>query len=144
MILLDPFPADAWQSYRVEIDLVADRYDLWWAPRSDPMILIGSDILFQGFVQLDHIDRFTVVHFPDGPAECFPVGVSTRAYFDNLAVTLCQADFDGNGTVDIGDFLQLLAAWGDCATPCLEDLDSSGAVGIADFLQLLADWGGCE
>ncbi len=85
-----------------------------------------------------------MAHFPDGPAACFPIAVTTEAYFDNLAVTLCKADLDGNGMVDIGDFLQLLAAWGNCATPCLEDLDSDGAVGIEDFLQLLSEWGLCE
>ena len=41
-------------------------------------------------------------------------GLQPGLIFDNLAVTLCQADFDGNGTVDIGDFLQLLADWGRC------------------------------
>ena len=52
------------------------------------------------------------------------------------------ADFDGDGTVGVNDFLQLLKAWGPCKG-CPEDIDGDGAVGINDFLALLANWGPC-
>jgi hypothetical protein len=53
-------------------------------------------------------------------------------------------DLDGNGSVGITDFLQLLQAWGPCPDPpaaCPADLDDSGSVGINDFLTLLQNWG---
>jgi formylglycine-generating enzyme required for sulfatase activity len=50
------------------------------------------------------------------------------------------SDLDGDGDVGIDDFLQLLAAWGQCAG-CPEDTDDDGEVGILDFLRLLAEWG---
>ena len=49
-------------------------------------------------------------------------------------------DLDGDGTVGIGDFLALLAAWGPCPAQCIADLDGDGTVGILDFLTLLANW----
>jgi len=53
-------------------------------------------------------------------------------------------DLNGNGMVDINDFLDLLAAWGGCADPCPPscpaDLDGDCNVGITDFLILLANW----
>jgi hypothetical protein len=56
--------------------------------------------------------------------------------------TPCPGDIDGNGTVDVQDFLLLLAAWGpNPGHPA--DLDADGVVGITDFLILLAGWGSC-
>ena len=54
----------------------------------------------------------------------------------------CPGDVDGDGTVGINDFLDLLAAWGpNPGHPA--DLDDDGFVGINDFLALLAAWGPC-
>ncbi len=47
---------------------------------------------------------------------------------------------DGNGTVDIVDFLALLSQWAVIDAPCAFD---GGGVGIVDFLALLAHWGPC-
>ena len=52
-------------------------------------------------------------------------------------------DLDGDGSVCILDFLQLLAAWGACSG-CPEDLDGDEFVGITDLLELLANWGLCS
>ena len=50
--------------------------------------------------------------------------------------TAGQGDIDCDGTVGIGDFLALLAAWGVCAdcNECPADIDDDCTVGIADFL----------
>ena len=53
------------------------------------------------------------------------------------------ADIDGDGSVDIGDFLLVLAQWGPCPPQCLGDVDGDGEVGILDFLLVLANWGPC-
>lgn len=135
--VLDPYPVGVWQTVRLEVNLLADDYDLWWAQRGDPLALLGSDVPFQA--AQDHLDRFTVVHYTNGPT----VGPS-HCYIDNLVVSLCPADVDGDGIVGINDFLQVLAAWGPCGSPCVEDIDEDGTVGIVDFLQVLASWGLCS
>jgi hypothetical protein len=54
----------------------------------------------------------------------------------------CPWDLNGNGGVDITDFLQLLSEWGsDPGGP--PDFDGNGAVDIGDFLELLSNWGVC-
>jgi hypothetical protein len=53
-------------------------------------------------------------------------------------------DIDGDGSVGVTDFLDLLGAWGPCPVPpepCLADLDNDGEIGVLDFLDLLAYWG---
>jgi hypothetical protein len=55
----------------------------------------------------------------------------------------CPADINGDGFVDVSDFLHLLAEWGECPG-CPEDIDNDGTVGILDFLLLLGFWGPCE
>jgi hypothetical protein len=60
-----------------------------------------------------------------------------------LEVQAGLADLDGNGVVDITDFLWLLGYWGPCpAEPgCIGDIDRDGDVGVSDFLIMLAVWG---
>lgn len=57
-------------------------------------------------------------------------------------ITLCDADLDSNGSVDFGDILVILAAWGNAGGQ--EDLDGSGVVDFGDLLIVLAEWGPCE
>ena len=67
------------------------------------------------------------------------------AFVFDLTATqcLCPWDLDGDGTVGITDFLELLALWGtDPGGP--PDFDGDGDVGITDFLELLANWGACR
>ena len=57
--------------------------------------------------------------------------------------TAIPGDLDGDGTVGINDFLELLAAWGPCRSCppfCTGDVDFDCNVGINDFLTLLANW----
>ncbi len=53
----------------------------------------------------------------------------------------CPGDIDGNGAVEFGDILAILAAWGNKGGP--EDLDGSGFVDIGDLLIVLGSWGPC-
>ena len=50
----------------------------------------------------------------------------------------CQAA--PNGSVDVPDFLAMLADWGAVGVPC--DFDGGG-VSVTDFLELLANFGAC-
>ena len=56
--------------------------------------------------------------------------------------TTCVADVNGNGSVDFSDLVQLLSAFGPCAS-CVEDLDESGSVDFNDLDSMLSFWGPC-
>jgi hypothetical protein len=47
-----------------------------------------------------------------------------------------------DGTVDVGDFLMLLAQWGNPGACDCED-PPDGVVDVGDFLAILAAWGLC-
>jgi len=54
----------------------------------------------------------------------------------------CPGDIDGDETIGMADFQELLAAWGpNPGHPA--DLDGDQAVGITDLLLLLSNWGPC-
>jgi hypothetical protein len=55
-------------------------------------------------------------------------------------VCFCPADFNGDGTNDIQDFLFLLSEFG-CSGSCTADLNGSGGVGSDDVLFLLVFFG---
>jgi hypothetical protein len=54
-------------------------------------------------------------------------------------------DLNGDGRVDVTDFLILLSRWGPCPQPCPPacpgDFDGSCSVDVNDFLIMLANWG---
>jgi hypothetical protein len=52
----------------------------------------------------------------------------------------CPGDVNGDGIVDVADFLQVLEDWGCTACPG-SDVDGSGLVDVGDFLQVLGEWG---
>ena len=57
---------------------------------------------------------------------------------------MTDPDLNGDGVVDIVDFLALLASWGPCPDlpfECPADLDGNLNVGIVDMLELLSNWG---
>jgi agmatine/peptidylarginine deiminase len=53
----------------------------------------------------------------------------------------CPGDVNGDGTVNVSDFLDLLAAWGSAGGPA--DVNDDGIVNVQDFLLLLSAWGDC-
>lgn len=57
---------------------------------------------------------------------------SGRGQFDVTLETLCLADFDGSGILDVADFLAFQSAFD--AGDALADLDGDGAFTIFDFL----------
>jgi Tol biopolymer transport system component len=54
----------------------------------------------------------------------------------------CDCEAPPDGTVDVGDFLALLAQWGNPGTCDCED-PPDGVVDVGDFLAILAAWGTC-
>ncbi|MBX3373296.1 MAG: hypothetical protein KF817_05625 [Phycisphaeraceae bacterium] len=54
----------------------------------------------------------------------------------------CREDFDESGTVDSGDLMILLGAWGPCPS-CRADLNNDGTVDFDDLLLFLTSWGPC-
>jgi hypothetical protein len=59
-----------------------------------------------------------------------------------IATCPCDCESPPDGTVDVGDFLAILAAWG-ASGPCDCEDPPDGAVDVGDFLALLAAWGPC-
>ncbi len=85
--------------------------------------------------------------FADDPATddtgCgVPVVVDMGAYeYQGDPFPVKYGDVDGDGIVDMVDFLALLNDWGPCTQDCcLADFDLDANVGIIDFLILLGNW----
>jgi hypothetical protein len=54
-------------------------------------------------------------------------------------------DITEDGSVNVNDFLALIAGWGACPAdlatqPCKGDLDGDKLVGVSDLLMILAHW----
>ena len=54
----------------------------------------------------------------------------------------CPADINDDGSVNVTDLLELLAAWGPNPGHAA-DINEDGSVNVTDLLDLLAAWGGC-
>ena len=60
---------------------------------------------------------------------------------NTICVTECVSDVYGDGTVDVNDLLQVIAAWGNPGGD--EDINIDGTVDVNDILVLIAGWGVC-
>ncbi|MCP3903611.1 MAG: DUF1566 domain-containing protein [Planctomycetes bacterium] len=86
----------------------------------------------------------------DGDPSAFPFGLGPQGdeirIFNYVrcvrSVGGCSADVTGNGTVDFGDVLAVVGAWGPC-TGCPQDLDGDGEVAFSDILAVIGSWGPC-
>jgi hypothetical protein len=78
------------------------------------------------------------------PDSIIEAGVDGVKLIDIGCIEGPASDLNGDGVVDVGDFLILLAQWGPCADPCppfcLGDFDGDCTVGVNDFLLMLAEW----
>ena len=107
-------------------DLVEHPIEIIGSPGTpfDQLTTFGQDACGELYVCARFNQVYRIV--PDGPA----------------VTCACPWDLEGDGEVDIDDFLGLLALWGtDPGGP--PDFDGDGDVGISDFLLLLASWGEC-
>lgn len=76
--ILNAYLRDGWQSIRLEIDLVSDTFDVYYAPRGDDLMQIGDDLGFRSGPQ-DVITRFTFVNFGGTTP-------NATSYLDNVVV----------------------------------------------------------
>jgi hypothetical protein len=53
----------------------------------------------------------------------------------------CLADFNGDGFVNVNDFLMFNSAFGNSCASCPEDIDGNGTVDVNDFLTLNSEFG---
>jgi len=54
----------------------------------------------------------------------------------------CPADVDGSGTVDVGDVLYIVGAWG--SDDPAADVNGDGMVSVSDILEVVSAWGPCQ
>ena len=114
--------------------------------RRDPereMVVIAEDWAFHpADVNLDSVvDCADLTWFSSSPYDWNLDGEVTAADLNEVAtlVSAALADLDGDGVVNITDFLGLIGNWGPCpsAGGCPGDLDCDGVVGLEDWLLLL-------
>ena len=143
LIVLADYTPGEWQSVRMEIDLLNDTFDLFWGPPG-ALEQIGTDLGYR-VEALDHLDRFTVVHF--GLTEA-----NDHMYVDNVGVSIggdCEGDANGDGLVDPLDSGFVLARFGcevgggdpGCDTA---DQNGDGSVDPLDVGFVLARFGPCD
>jgi hypothetical protein len=77
--LVSSYPRNAWQSVRMEIDLVSDTYSVFWGVRGSPLEHIGSGLGFRSGPQRQ-LDRFAIARFINYNQEI-------DAFVDNVRVT---------------------------------------------------------
>ncbi len=64
-------------------------------------------------------------------------GSETQDYTESFnVISTCPSDINGDGTVDINDFLSFNSAFGSSCDGCPEDINQDGIVDINDFLAL--------
>jgi hypothetical protein len=75
------------------------------------------------------------------PQSINEAGVDALRIQDFDCTDPCPSDVNGDGTVNIQDFLELVADWGGSGGAA--DINKDGTVNVEDFLQMLAEWGPC-
>lgn len=142
--VLTDYPVGEWQSVRMEVDMTNDTFDLYWGVGGE-LDLIGTNLNYR-VEAIDHLDRFTVVHF--GATE-----PNDHMYIDNVVVSIngddCEGDANGDGTVDPLDTGFILSRFG-CdvggADPTCDTADQNGdgAVDPLDVGFVLSRFGPCD
>ena len=85
--------------------------------------------------------------YPIGPDEeadnysAFMVTVPMVADF-RCSESACRADVNVNGTIEVNDLLEVIDAWGPCAS-CPADVVFDGIVDVSDLLLVVGNWGPC-
>jgi hypothetical protein len=81
------------------------------------------------------------VQFQDTRGVWSSVVTETLFFNDTPCDTDCRADINGDGIVDIQDFIELNSAFGTSCVDCPEDINDDGNVDIQDFITLNSSYG---
>lgn len=113
--LLLNYPNSQWQTLRLSIDLITDRYDIWWGPQGSPTMLLDMNAPFHNGNALTHLDRFTIGHLVKN-------AVDAHMYLDNVVVHVepiapptalnLHGDFDSLPVGTGPDCGQFTGSWG--------------------------------
>jgi len=132
---LHAYSFDAWQNLRIDIDTNARTYNLYWSMGSDPLIQIGTNLMFRApnpMLSVNY-DRITYVEF----GGTIPV---INSFLDNVVVTAirpCYPNCDNSTTppvlnvADFACFLNSFAA-GDSYANC-DNSTTPPVLNVADF-----------
>jgi hypothetical protein len=126
--ILAEYDHDTRLHFRVEIDLIGDKFDVSMGLVGGALVQLGDNLGFRS-VTLSKVDRFTWAYFGAG----VPMA---NAELDNVTVTIdgseCLPDCDSNGSLSIDDFIcfQTLFSVGDNKANC----DGSGSLTIDDYI----------
>ncbi|MHC5025330.1 MAG: hypothetical protein ACYTGR_01040 [Planctomycetota bacterium] len=97
---------------------------------------VPSDAEIGSFRLVDFTDAFvTNYQFTEFDVTVVSGGI-------DVVDSLCPADLDDSGQVDVKDLVALILDWG-VSDNAAADLDGDGIVGVGDLVQLLAAWGTC-
>ncbi len=101
-VAVPSYPRDIWQTVELDIDLVADTFDMSWGTMGSPLQQVQQGLPFRSG-PLELLDRFVFVNF------AFPFS-SSLSYLDNVEVSIVSTgDFNGDGSFDCDDIDALVA-----------------------------------
>jgi hypothetical protein len=92
-VAVPSYPRGIWQTVELDIDLVADKFDMSWGTMGSPVQQIQQGLPFRSG-PLELLDRFVF----------FRVGNPALSYLDNVEVRIVSSgDFDSDGDFDCDD-----------------------------------------
>ncbi len=89
---------------------------------------------------------------PDTPSDTVWVRVvmdNTNGFYDDtndlpfsiISSPACVGDTNNDSTVNVGDLLAVIDAWGQTNSPA--DVTGDGVVNVSDLLEVVGNWGPC-
>lgn len=103
--------------------------------------LLGEESVGAPYFSTPKIIGAVIRSAEDWDGECLPeeVGADYRGICENPC---CGYDFDGSGTIDIGDIMTVAACWRSTEPECTPyDLDGDGRITVVDIMKVVACWG---
>jgi hypothetical protein len=87
--------------------------------------------------------RFSVEDVPDDSITESGIDEFRLVFLGQPTTPVNPADLNGDGVVDVNDFIIVLQSWGPCPTPpiqCPADLNGDGVVDTLDLIEILFHW----